>query len=574
MEAHSRAPSLKESFQMSREFNFIKDLNKERDIWKIAVRVIDSWTVTGTNGFQHLEMVIVDGKGDRVLAVTRYKEYEHWKEFIEEHKVYTLHNCQVYDNDLGFKPTEGPFKVVFGSGTKFTKSPEITNIPLHEFCFKNYKEVQAGKFKNNLLYEIIGVIHEVVKTQSVASGKKPCTNLILANECGDMVDVTLWEAFSIQLMNYITNRKDKGPIVLILTHAQCKLGDNGRPNFCNNWTGSKLLINLEHPAVEKFKSSFNDISSTQAATQDFSQISSSSQVSNNDVFSNLTQFKTIAQMKLFQKDSHCITIGTTKKFNPNQFGWYYESCTKCTKSSRSLGENYTCSCGEEVKVPIARFKVVVQVEYQGSKADFIFWDNECQSIIGDTAEDIRQEMKKVGEDDPKIYPTHLDKLLNLECAFKVKYQPYYRQASINKLSSDSTIINNIKIHITPSQPTPTISNSAPNSAEPSKLTTTMDNENIQCSDSTPISSKSTAKMFEPSQPTTQCSDSFVVPTVSLSASNEADFEIISNITPAKRVSTDNEIHPDTASPQINEGQLSSTRLRTKAAKGGKHVKLE
>jgi hypothetical protein len=97
-----------------------------------------------------------------------------------------------------------------------------------------------------------------------------------------------------------------------------------------------------------------------------------------------------------------------------------------------LGENYTCSCGEEVKVPIARFvvllscllnifptilnefsshreylhliviaiqfirfKVVVQVEYQGSKADFIFWDNECQSIIGDTAEDIRQEMKKV-----------------------------------------------------------------------------------------------------------------------------------------------------------------------------------
>jgi hypothetical protein len=41
---------------------------------------------------------------------------------------------------------------------------------------------------------------------------------------GDMVDVTLWEAFSIQLMNYITTRKDKGAIVLILTHAQCKLG--------------------------------------------------------------------------------------------------------------------------------------------------------------------------------------------------------------------------------------------------------------------------------------------------------------------------------------------------------------
>jgi hypothetical protein len=47
---------------MSRNFDFIKDLNKERAIWKIAVRVVDSWVVTGTNGFQHLEMVIADEK--------------------------------------------------------------------------------------------------------------------------------------------------------------------------------------------------------------------------------------------------------------------------------------------------------------------------------------------------------------------------------------------------------------------------------------------------------------------------------------------------------------------------------
>jgi hypothetical protein len=40
-----------------------------------------------------------------------------------------------------------------------------------------------------------------------------------------MVDVTLWESFSTQLSNYINARKDKGPIVIILTHAQCKLGD-------------------------------------------------------------------------------------------------------------------------------------------------------------------------------------------------------------------------------------------------------------------------------------------------------------------------------------------------------------
>ncbi|XP_045822082.1 uncharacterized protein LOC123914966 [Trifolium pratense] len=156
------------------------------------------------------------------------------------------------------------------------------------------------------------------------------------------------------------------------------------------------------------------------------------------------------------QDSYCITVGTTKKFNPNQFGWYYESCSKCTKSSRSMGENYTCSCGENVKVPIARYKVVIQVESEEHKADFVFWDSECHGIIGTTAEELREKMKKVGEDDPKIYPIDLDKLLNLEFAYKVKYQSYYRQASINQMTNDPTLIANIKLHMNLKHPSQSV----------------------------------------------------------------------------------------------------------------------
>jgi hypothetical protein len=66
--------------------------------------------------------------------------------------IYVLHNCHVYDNDASFKICEGHFKVVFGSCTKFTKFDDITNLPLHEFHFKSFKEVQKGKFKINILY--------------------------------------------------------------------------------------------------------------------------------------------------------------------------------------------------------------------------------------------------------------------------------------------------------------------------------------------------------------------------------------------------------------------------------------
>ncbi|WJX80997.1 hypothetical protein P8452_63931 [Trifolium repens] len=469
---------------MSRNFDFIKDLNKERAIWKIAVRVIDSWVVTGTNGFQHLEMVIADEKGDRVHAITRYKEFEHWKSFIQDRKVYVLYNCQVYDTEIGLKPCEGPFKVVFGSGTNIKPAPEITNIPDQDFWFKNFKEANDGNFKINVLYEIIGVLHEVVKTQTLASGKKPCTNLILTDESGTLVDVTLWEAFSTQLSNYINARKDRGPIVIILTHAQCKKGDNGRASFSNNWSGSKLLINYEHPSVESFKSSFQDIASTQGATQDFTQVSSSSQFSGNDIFSNRSQFTSI---KLSS-----------------------------------------------------------------------------------------------GEDDPRIYPVFLDKLLNLELAFKVKFQPYYRQASINKLSTDDSIINDIKLHINPPQASQSQSQSVSNLAASTKPTSTPDYINPQYSDSiqsqaSPMFSKSVSSLPDTSIKTekdsTQCSDSLNYPLVSLSATSD-DFDHTSNITPAKRVSMENEITPDIPSPTLNEAQLSSTKLRISTRKGGKNTKLE
>jgi hypothetical protein len=86
-----------------------------------------------------------------VHVVTRYKEFEHWKSFIEDHKIYVLYNCQVYDNDAGFKPCEGPFKIVLGSGTNVKPAPEITKIPDKLFWFKKFKEVHDGVLSKGCL---------------------------------------------------------------------------------------------------------------------------------------------------------------------------------------------------------------------------------------------------------------------------------------------------------------------------------------------------------------------------------------------------------------------------------------
>jgi hypothetical protein len=68
-----------------------------------------------------------------------------------ENKTYTLYNCHVFDNDIAFNL----FKVVFGSGTKVQKYDMLTNVLTHEFRFKSFREIQDGKFKTDVLYDIV-----------------------------------------------------------------------------------------------------------------------------------------------------------------------------------------------------------------------------------------------------------------------------------------------------------------------------------------------------------------------------------------------------------------------------------
>jgi hypothetical protein len=90
----------------------------------------------------------------------------------------------------------------------------------------------------------------------------------------------------------------------------------------------------------------------------------------------------------------------------------------------------------------------VQVVHDGHKLEFVFWDSECLQVIGITAQALRKNMQ---EDDPKIYPKHLDKLLGLEFALHVKYQPYYHQSFVLGVSIDPAVIEKIKSHLQPDE---------------------------------------------------------------------------------------------------------------------------
>ena len=46
---------------MSMDYDYIKDLKNDLDIWKIGFGVV-SWIVTGSNENQHMKLIICDAK--------------------------------------------------------------------------------------------------------------------------------------------------------------------------------------------------------------------------------------------------------------------------------------------------------------------------------------------------------------------------------------------------------------------------------------------------------------------------------------------------------------------------------
>ncbi|XP_058748089.1 uncharacterized protein LOC131620919 isoform X2 [Vicia villosa] len=58
-----------------------------------------------------------------------------------------------------------------------------------------------------------------------------------------------------------------------------------------------------------------------------------------------------------------------------------------------------------------------------------------------------------GEDNPKIWPAHVDVLLNRDMAFRIKYQSSYQQFSIVTILDEDNVFNKLKNYLTPDEHT-------------------------------------------------------------------------------------------------------------------------
>ncbi|CAI8589649.1 unnamed protein product [Vicia faba] len=383
---------------MARPIEYISSIDDSKDLWKVAVRCKHLWSVTSSQNREHLELILFDSKLDLIQAIV-------------------------------------PSYLV-----------QLADIPLNHLKLIGINAIIEGKYRTNLLYDIIGGVTEISQAQIIPDNNKSKVVFSLTDLSKHHVQCTLWGKLAVQLNEYYTTHKADGSIVLLLMNARIKEPQGNYPlNVSNAWNGTKLLINdLSIEEVKNLKEKLKD---------DLPTLSSSSmqmETTNTSVFSDLDKFVwkaevlSLSDIAYLQTETTCVTVVTLEKFECGQSGWYYDGCSECTKSVTLKDGKFMCYSKHISSEPVPRFKLEVLASDGKLKYKFVFWDVDCVKLIGKSALQMKLDLMETGDFDPLEFPYELDVMLKKELAIRAVFQPNKASLSVIGFKADEVLRTKIK----------------------------------------------------------------------------------------------------------------------------------
>ncbi|PNY01098.1 hypothetical protein L195_g024386 [Trifolium pratense] len=542
---------------LQRPFEKIRDIDNSKSLWRVAVRVKDLWIVRHAKSTKHhTEMVLCDDLGDEIQMTVPTDLHEKCKTQFHVNMTCTIQNFDVEKNNLSVKACEHKFKLIWTGGS-FIEDVNEHKIPKPGFKFKDFADIKNGIVRSDLLIDVIGAFHELGYTQLLPGGRKLQVNFKLKDLAGNILNCTLWEDFATQFAKYNNERTDWGPTIVLIHNARIKEAtDQFELGISNVWNGTQLFINDDIPEIIAFKESLsaeescgNQSQQLSCQSQMLTQSSPMTQQSSGDKFLNNALILPLPQILALPEPASCVTVVTTNKILPTKFGWYYKLCGQCPRSAKGDTLPLKCEKDHETYVINLRYKIDVEAEYEGVKTTLVFWDRECNELIGHTAAELHTMMVEGGITNPLVYPVQLDNFMKKTLACKIKLQLPWGNYSVQGAKADQTIIQKVLDHFPKNEGT---SKLAIASSENIEL------EEVSASD----------QMIEDQK--SDKDEDFVFPTVNLSDSSEYDPDHIP-LTPAKRTATNQSVPQDLADA-LPPTKSSSSKTTLKQLK--KNIKRE
>ncbi|GAU50221.1 hypothetical protein TSUD_409000 [Trifolium subterraneum] len=222
---------------MQRQPTMLKEVHNGKELWKIAIKVKDRWN-WDKEGKKSFQLLVVDSKGDSVVVIVPHDLHSDFDSKIIVNNTYTFQNFQVLNNDDQFKLSDHKYKLRLSGGTRVLDVNKH-DIPYPMPKFKDFVEITMGKFREDLLYDVIGVLDDIGFTQAVQGSRKAQVNFHLKDLSGNQILCTLWEHYALQFIAYTRENNVSGPTIVCMKYVKIKLEGRYPLAVSNTWTDTR-----------------------------------------------------------------------------------------------------------------------------------------------------------------------------------------------------------------------------------------------------------------------------------------------------------------------------------------------
>ncbi|XP_058744477.1 uncharacterized protein LOC131617133 [Vicia villosa] len=267
--------------------------------------------------------------------------------------------------------------------------------------------------------DVIGVVDEIGYIQAQVGSKKQQVNFVIRNLSNNTITVMLWEAYTVQFINYIEQHINTAiPVVILIQYAKVKEAFGKYPlSVTNTYNVTKVAINEDMETIKQFAKMLTQdtimaVSGLRSQqSQDRLQNSYTSRQSPFQKLLSNVVLLPLEQIVKLKETNFCATVATITKIFASIYGWYYQACHECPNKVTGDKPPYKCTKGHETETAIFRYKIRVDVLHAGTKCKFVLWDKESEELLEVSVAHMRETMFQAGIFDPLEFPLALDMLV-------------------------------------------------------------------------------------------------------------------------------------------------------------------
>ncbi|KAK2353693.1 replication protein A 70 kDa DNA-binding subunit B [Trifolium repens] len=211
----------------------------------------------------------------------------------------------------------------------------------------------------------------------------------------NVLDCTLWDALSVEFLNFYNQRTDFGPVVMIIKHARVKEPQAFLTSLLNDVTYPTQNYAAPH------------------STQFYTQTSDGSKYKSDEVFMKQACVISLGDMKNLKVDTFCVIVATNSHIR-----------------------------GHTTNDPLIKYKLDVEVYDGDDTAKFVLWGNPLDELflilqllyLRNRNSLIVKCFRQLGLGDPQEYPLCLDDIMERKFAFRLMWQTSWGgQASVEQV---------------------------------------------------------------------------------------------------------------------------------------------